>query len=195
MTETQTPAPAAPLRPWLLATLALVVAQAVTLAAMGQPLICACGTVKLWHGAVSSPETSQHITDWYTFSHVLHGFIFYAALWAIAPKSPIGLRLLIAVGVEIGWELLENSPMIVERYRQSALAQGYTGDSVLNSVMDTVAAAAGFALAHRFSARVIVAATIAVELAMLWLVRDNLTLNILQLVYPSDAVSKWQTGG
>ena len=180
---------------WISAALALVAMQALILFAMGQPAICACGFVKLWHGSASSPETSQHISDWYTLSHILHGVIFYALLKLVAPRASLGALFLAALAIEIAWEVTENTPMIVERYRQLALAQGYTGDSVLNSVFDTIAAGSGFMLA-RFAPIWLTALILAAfEAVALFSIRDNLTLNVIQLIYPIEAISRWQAGG
>lgn len=182
------------LRTYLLIGTGLIVLLAFALLAMGQPPICTCGYVKLWHGNVLSAENSQHLSDWYTFSHVIHGFGFYLLLWLIAPRTPVGLRLVLALGLEVGWEILENTPFIIDRYRQSALARGYVGDSVLNSVGDTLAMALGFVLARVLPVWVTVALTVAMELFVGAMIRDNLMLNIIQLLYPSEAVSDWQAG-
>lgn len=181
-----------PLGIYLLIAAGFVLTQALVLLAMGQPPICTCGTVKLWVGQVSGPENSQQLTDWYTYTHVIHGIGFYLLLWLIAPRMPIGLRFALAVGLEAGWEMIENTPFIIDRYRQSALAQGYIGDSVVNSVVDTLAGAAGFALARLLPAWSTVALVIALELFVGFMIHDNLTLNIIQLVYPSAAISHWQ---
>jgi Protein of unknown function (DUF2585) len=182
------------LHTYLLIALGIIALQGVVLLANGQPPICTCGTVKLWHGVVLSPENSQHLTDWYTFSHIIHGFGFYLLLWLVARRTPIGLRLVLAVMLEAGWEILENSPIIIERYRQSALAQGYAGDSVINSVSDTLAMVIGFALARVLPVRLTIALTVAMELFVGYMIRDNLTLNIIQLLHPSEAISRWQAG-
>jgi hypothetical protein len=177
-----------------LALLAMLALQSAMLAVMGQPPICACGTVRLWTGVVQGPENSQQIADWYTPSHLIHGILFFAAIRLLFPRLPFGPALLLALAVEIGWELIENSPPVIARYRQQALAQGYSGDSILNSVSDTLAAAAGFLFASR--APVWSSATVVVGLEVFTgvIIRDGLLLNIIQLIHPSAAISRWQTG-
>ena len=184
-----------PLGVLLLIAVGFVVLQALVLLALGQPLICACGTIKLWTGAVSGPENSQQLTDWYTYTHIVHGFILYFLLWLMAPRMPIGLRFVLAVGLEAGWEMIENTPFVIERYRQSALAQGYIGDSVVNSVVDTLAGVFGFILARISPVWSTVVVMIAMELFVGFMIHDNLTLNIIQLIHPNDAISHWQAGG
>ncbi len=173
----------------------LVVLQALVLLAMDQPPICTCGYVKFWHGVVQSDENSQQIADWYTFSHIIHGIAFYFILWLIAPKSSVWLRFAIAIAVEVSWEVLENTPMIIDRYRESALAQGYVGDSVINSIFDTLAAALGFFIARTFPVWLTVTLVVVFEVFVGYMIRDNLTLNIIQLLFPSETISKWQSGG
>jgi len=177
----------------LLIGAALIALQGLVLLALGQPAICECGYVKLWHGVVSSPENSQQLTDWYTYSHVIHGIAFYLILWFAAPAMPVGLRFVLALGLETGWEILENTPFIINRYRQSALALGYFGDSVVNSVSDTLAAAFGFAFARILPVWAIGALVLGTELYSAYMIRDNLLLNIIQLIYPSEVISSWQT--
>ena len=179
---------------YLLIVTGFITLQAVALLAMGQPLICPCGYVKLWHGVVISPENSQHITDWYTHTHIIHGIGFYLLLWLIVPRLPMGMRFTLAIGLEVGWEIFENTPFIIDRYRQSALAQGYFGDSVINSVFDAIATALGFILARILPVWSAVALAIVMELLAGYMIRDNLMLNIIQLFHPNDTISNWQSG-
>jgi hypothetical protein len=172
-----------------------LVVQVMVLHLMGQPAICACGSVRLWAGTVLGPENSQQITDWYTPSHVIHGLLFYALGWLLLRgRSPL-LALALALGIEIGWELVENSPPMIARYREQALAQGYSGDSILNSLCDTTAMLIGYWLASRLPVRASVALALIAELFTAVMIRDNLTLNVIQLLAPSKAISAWQAEG
>mgnify|MGYP001565150924 CR=1 FL=1 len=172
----------------------LIIAQAAALFYLGQPAICECNYIKLWEEVVASSGNSQHLTDWYTFSHILHGFIFYFILWKLFPKMHIGWRLLLAVAVEVGWEILENTPMVINHYRQQALAQGYMGDSILNSVSDTVAMIVGFVFARVSPAWITIVLLLAMELIVGYMIRDNLALNITNLIHVFPAISEWQSG-
>jgi hypothetical protein len=183
------------LKSYLLLAGGIVALQALILVALGQPLTCTCGTIRFWQGTVSSAENSQQLTDWYTYSHIIHGFGLYFLLWLIAPRTPFGLRLALAIGLEAGWEVIENTPFVIDRYRQLALAQGYVGDSVINSVVDTLAAAFGFLLAGMLPVWSVVSLALAMELFVGFMIHDNLTLNIIQLVHPSGIISLWQAGG
>lgn len=173
----------------------LVGVQALVLWLMGQPGICECGAVKLWEGVVVGSGNSQHLSDWYTFSHIAHGFLFYWLLGLIFPKLSMGARFAIAMGLEVSWELLENTPMVIDHYRQQALAQGYTGDSILNSLSDTVAMMLGFLAAWRLPVWGSVAAVVGMEAVSLWFIRDGLVLNIVNLLHQFDFISQWQSGG
>lgn len=181
-------------RVWLLVALGILVAQLVILHLMGRVAICECGTVKLFEPAVNSPGNSQHLADWYTPSHIIHGFLFYGLGWLVLRRASLPARLSLAVLIEAVWELFENSPMVIERYRTATMALGYSGDSIINSGMDTVFMTLGFLAAWRLPVWATVAIAIIFELFTGWLIRDNLTLNVLMLVWPVEAIKTWQGG-
>lgn len=179
-------------RHWAIA-LALALGAAAIELLEGRPALCACGYVELWHGALDAGN-SQHIADWYSPSHLIHGFLFYGAGWLFWRRSPLGYRLIAAAVIESAWELLENSSIIIDRYREATIALGYSGDSVLNSFSDICFMLLGFALARRLPLWWSIALCVGFELLTLAVIRDNLTLNVLMLVWPVEAIRHWQGG-
>lgn len=177
--------------PYVITATVFIVTIAVLLW-MGRVPICKCGYVSLWHGDTFSSESSQHLMDWYTPSHLLHGFIFYLALWAFARRMSIGWRLLIATLVEAAWEILENTDAVIQRYREVTISLDYFGDSVVNSAADIIAMWIGFWLAQRLPVWVSVAIVIGFEVLTMYIIRDGLALNVLMLTYPLDAIREWQ---
>ena len=180
----------------LAVSLALTLLTALTLYAMGQIPICKCGYIKIWHGGRSDSEMSQHLMDWYTYSHVLHGIIFYFIITVVAQgRLSVGARLVLATLIEAGWEILENTPLIINRYRAVTISRDYFGDSIINSVGDMLAMIVGFLLAARLPAWVTVVLLIVTEVVLLILIRDNLLLNIVMLLTPMEWIRQWQAGG
>ena len=172
----------------------LVVAAALLLA-MGRNPICTCGSIDLWVGQRDSAKTSQMLADWYSLSHVVHGLLFYAILWLVARRWRAEWRFVLALLIEAAWEVTENTPFVIDRYRETTAALGYTGDSVVNSVSDIVMMCLGFLLARKLPLWASIALLIALELIPLFAIRDNLALNIWNLLAPNPAVAAWQAGG
>jgi hypothetical protein len=162
---------------------------------MGRTFLGPDGRFGLWEGDIRSAANSQRFADPYSFTHVGHGLVFYFLLWAAARRLAPSRRLLVAVVIEAAWEILENSPIIVERYREATIAQGYAGDSVLNSLSDLLMMSLGFLLAWRLRPWQGAALLLAMELVLLVWVRDNLTLNVLMLLHPFDSIKAWQMSG
>ena len=174
-------------------TFLITVATGVTLLAMGRAGVCPCGYVDLW-GTIGTEEANQQFLDWYAPSHLLHGLLFYAALWLVLPRMAIGWRLVIATVVECGWEIVENTDAMIQRYRDTTVSADYVGDSVLNSVSDIAAMWVGFALARFVPVWVSVVVVIGFEVLTAIVIRDGLALNILMLLWPLEAVKAWQGG-
>ena len=179
----------------LVAAALVVVAAIVILLAMGRPPICTCGEIDLWVSSTTSAKTSQMLADWYSASHIVHGFLFYGLLWLVARRWPIERRFSIALLIEAAWEIVEITPLIINRFREATVALGYTGDSVLNSMSDIAMMALGFLAARRLPVAASIAIVAALELVPLIAVRDNLTLNVWMLIAPNDAIRAWQAGG
>ena len=179
----------------VLAASVLVLLAAAILLAMGRNPMCTCGTVELWVGGRDSPKTSQMLADWYSLSHVVHGLLFYAALWLVARRWPVERRFLVALVIEAAWEITENTPMVIDRYRTATAALGYTGDSVINSLSDIAMMAVGFLAARKLPPWIAIALLVALELLPLAVIRDNLTLNVWMLLWPNQALTAWQAGG
>jgi hypothetical protein len=180
--------------PAWIAGAAIVIGAAAIELAMGRVPICRCGSIKPWHGVVRSAENSQHLFDWYTPSHVVHGIAFFALAWLLVRRWPLRWRFTAALAVEAAWEVLENTPVVIERYRAATIALDYYGDSVVNSMADIGAMIAGFWIASRLPWRVTLGVVLAAEIGVAAVIRDNLTLNILMLLYPIEAIRRWQEG-
>ncbi len=178
---------------YVLAIVAVLVVVAEVELGMGREPMCTCGFISLWHGAIDS-QNSQQLTDWYTLTHIEHGLGFYALLFLVARRLPMPLRLLLAVTIEGAWEIAENSPFIIDRYRTATLSLDYYGDSVVNSVADVVAMMAGFWMARRLPVWGTVAFVVVVEALLALTIRDNLALNIIMLIRPIEVIKQWQLG-
>jgi hypothetical protein len=178
-----------------MAAILIFLVAALTLLAMGRNPVCTCGAIDLWAGARDSPRTSQMLADWYSLSHVVHGLLFYAGLWLVARRWPVEWRFVAALLIEAGWEVIENTPFVIDRYRTATAALGYMGDSVVNSLSDIAMMVLGFLAARRLPVRASIALVVLLELVPLIAIRDNLTLNVWMLLAPSQAIQAWQAGG
>jgi len=183
--------------PWahLAGAAGIIVVAALILLAIGRTPWCTCASIKLWCGDAWGPENSQQFTDPYTFTHITHGVLLYFLLQLVARRYSLATRGVLAVAAESGWEVLENTPLVIERYRAATMALGYYGDSVINSVGDILACVVGFLLASRLPPRVTVAMVIVLELTLTLWIHDSLMLNVVMLLYPIKAIRVWQLGG
>jgi len=181
-----------PWRAYIAIVTAIIALQAAVERLMGRGLICKCGYVKLWEGEVLSPGNSQHLADWYSFSHIIHGFLFYTLFSLLGRRWPVGLRLAFTVLVEASWEIFENTSFVIERYRAATISLDYYGDSILNSVSDTLMAVIGFGLAGSLPVAATVTLAVLMEIGVGYMIRDNLTLNVVMLVHPMDWLKIWQ---
>ena len=175
-----------------IAALLILLATVAILLAMGRPPICACGEIDLW-GSVG-PEQSQMLADWYSASHIVHGFLFYGALHLAARRWTVERRFLVAMVVEAAWEVIENTPAVIDRYRESTIALGYVGDSIVNNMSDIAMMAVGFLAARRLPLWASVLVVLVLELIPLLAIRDNLFLNVWMLLAPNQGVLDWQSG-
>ena len=183
-----------PTRSWVLLGIAILAVTAAMQLAMGRVPIAADGTIRFWVGEVNSSGNSQHLMDWYTPSHIVHGVIFYALLWPLRHRVPLGGRAVLAMLIEAVWEIAENTDAVIRHYREATISLDYFGDSVLNSQTDMLAMLLGFLLAAWLPAWASIALVLAAELFVGWVIRDNLTLNILMLLSPLESVKAWQAG-
>jgi hypothetical protein len=178
----------------LFGSLLILLTTTLVLVLMDRNNICECGYVKLWHGIIFSSENSQHLTDPYTFTHIVHGLLLYAIIQLVLKKWSFSAKLLLAIFLESAWEIVENTSFVIEHYRAVTISLDYYGDSVINSLSDIIAAIVGFLIAYKVKVWQSVAIFFIVELVLLWFIRDNLTLNIIMLFFPIEAIKQWQFG-
>ena len=178
-------------------TVVILTVQAIALYFIGHIWICECGYVKFWHGITFSSENSQHLSDWYSFSHIIHGLAFYWFARLLGKKRgwSVGLMFLLALSVESSWEILENTNFIINRYREATISLDYYGDSIINSIMDTLFTILGFWLAYLLPVWTSISLVIALDAWVGWFIRDNLILNIIMLIHPFESILEWQSGG
>ena len=192
--------PAAGRKPWML-TAILVAATLAILFAMDRPPICECGYVSLWYGDINSSGNSQHLSDWYTPSHIIHGMLFYGLGWLLFTRLGVGgptsrkWSFTLAIALEAAWEIIENTPLVIDRYRSVTVNWGYSGDSIINSMADLGWMSFGFWLALKLPVKVTITLAIVMEIVTALVVRDNLTLNVIMLIYPFEAIREWQAMG
>jgi hypothetical protein len=180
--------------PWL-AIVVILVATALLLRSQGRLWWCSCDYLLLWSGDSWSSDNSQHLLDPYSFTHLLHGFVLCGLLALIVPRMSAVWQLWLAVSIEALWEVVENSEFVIRRYREETAALGYHGDTIVNSLSDILVCGLGFVVARHLGFRRTFALFVLTEVALAILIRDNLSLNILMLIYPIDAIKEWQEAG
>lgn len=158
----------------------------------GRLWLCACGRLSLWAGNICSADNSQQLFDPYSFTHVLHGVVYCWVLAWLAPRLTSLRRLWLAVAIEALWEVVENSSFVIQRYREATAALGYQGDTIINSTGDILSCALGFVLARRLGFRRSLVLFVAVEVVLLYWIRDSLMLEVLMLLHPINAIRAWQ---
>ena len=178
--------------PWL-GLAAILVISAIVLRLQGRLWICSCGYVALWCGDINSVGNSQHLFDPYAFTHVLHGFLFIAFVQLLRPRIEESWKVSAALGMEALWEVIENSTYVIERYRSQTISLGYTGDTIVNSFGDLIACSVGILVARRLGVLWTIVLAVVIELVLLVTIRDNLLLNIIMLLFPSEAIRQWQS--
>ncbi len=179
----------------LIAGIVVIVAMALVLWGQGRIWWCKSGDLALYiHQAWNSSHTSQHLLDPYTFTHILHGVMFFWITGLILSRVNIGWRFFIAILAEATWEVFENSSFIIEKYRENTASLDYFGDSIMNSVGDVLACAVGFWIAYKLGWWRSLIFFVFVEISLLLWIRDSLLLNIAMLVYPLDGIKHWQMG-
>ena len=187
--------PRAPVAAYLLAIAALLGANAAVLSALGRPLLCPCGFAKFWQGDIRGAESSQHFSDWYSASHVIFGALVFWVMWKTSRHWPRGWLVVAAAAASVGWEIAENLTFMIERFGRTGLGQPYTGDSILNSLADSLFALAGFGLAMRLPAAATLAIMAGLEIAAALTVRDSFVLTLVTFIHPIETVQRWQAGG
>ena len=170
----------------------LLALQVLVLYLQGRPWWCKCGEASLWVGSAFSSHTSQHLFDPYSITHLLHGVLFFLILWLVLPSVTLAWRFVMAIGIEVVWEVVENTNFIIERYRSATISLDYMGDSIANSVADVGCCAIGFAIARWIGWQTSIVVFVLVELLMLFWIRDNIMLNVIMLLYPFEAIKDWQ---
>lgn len=170
----------------------VVLLMIVLMRAQGRLLTCACGYFEIWTSDTCSATNSQQLFDPYSFTHVLHGILFFWLIALVFRRMAPGWQLWLALLLESAWEVFENTRFVIERYRTATAALGYTGDTVVNSIGDLACALLGFWIARRVGMRGSIILFLLVELILILWIHDSLLLQLLMLIRPIEAVKSWQ---